>query len=115
MRSSKRTKSNGVGGDQVEGRQAVRELLLAGRRRVREILVSAEVDEADILDEIIELADEAHVPIKQIGRGRLDAMARTDAPQGIIARAGRDPAGRARGPCRSHVTGSRRSCWRSTG
>ena len=87
MRSSKRTKSNGVGGDQVEGRQAVRELLLAGRRKVREILVSAEVDEADILDEIIELADEAHVPIKQIGRGRLDAMARTDAPQGIIARA----------------------------
>lgn len=76
-----------VGGDQVEGRQAVRELLLAGRRGVREILVSVEVDAADILDEIIELADDAHVPIKQIGRGSLDAKARTDAPQGIIARA----------------------------
>lgn len=76
-----------VGGDQVEGRQAVRELLLAHRRGVREILVSADVDAADILDEIIELADDAHVPIRQIGRGSLEAKARTDAPQGIIARA----------------------------
>lgn len=76
-----------VGGEQVEGRQAVRELLLAGRRGVRELLVSADVDAADILDEIIELADEAHVPIRQIGRGSLDAKARTENPQGIIARA----------------------------
>lgn len=82
-----KSRATGVGGDQVEGRQAVRELLLAGRRRVREILVSADVDAADILDEIIELADEAHVPLKQIGRSKLDALARTDAPQGIIARA----------------------------
>ncbi|MBS1848640.1 MAG: 23S rRNA (guanosine(2251)-2'-O)-methyltransferase RlmB [Actinobacteria bacterium] len=78
---------NEIGGDQVEGRQAVRELLLAHRRSVREILVSVDVDAADILDEIIELADDAHVPIKQIGRGSLDAKAKTDAPQGIIARA----------------------------
>ena len=76
-----------VGGDLVEGRQAVRELLLAGRRGVREILVSTDVDAADILDEIIELADEAHVPIRQVGRGSLAAKAKTDNPQGIIARA----------------------------
>jgi 23S rRNA (guanosine2251-2'-O)-methyltransferase len=82
-----RTRATGVGGEQVEGRQAVRELLLADRRRVREILVSADVDAADILDEIIELADETHVPLKQIGRSKLEALARTDAPQGIIARA----------------------------
>lgn len=76
-----------VGGERVEGRQAVRELLLAGRRGVREILVSTDVEAADILDEIIELADEAHVPIRQIGRGALTGKARTDNPQGIIARA----------------------------
>lgn len=76
-----------VGGEQVEGRQSVRELLLAGRRGVREILVSADVDAADILDEIIELADEARVPIRQIGRAALAGRARTDNPQGIIARA----------------------------
>lgn len=86
-RSRGRSASADVGGDQVEGRQAVRELLLAHRRGVREILVSVEVDAADILDEIIELADDAHVPIKQIGRGSLEAKAKTDAPQGIIARA----------------------------
>ncbi len=82
-----RRSGRGVGGDQVEGRQAVRELLLAGKRKVREILVSADLDGADIIDEIMELATEAHVSIKEIGRGKLDALARTDAPQGIIARA----------------------------
>lgn len=90
MRADYRSKgrsTDDVGGDQVEGRQAVRELLLAGRRGVREILVSVDVDAADILDEIIELADDAHIPIRQIGRGSLDAKAKTDAPQGIIARA----------------------------
>jgi 23S rRNA (guanosine2251-2'-O)-methyltransferase len=86
-RSRGRAAGGDVGGDQVEGRQAVRELLLAHRRAVREILVSVDVDAADILDEIIELADDAHVPIRQIGRGSLDAKAKTDAPQGIIARA----------------------------
>ena len=90
MRAGQRSRGRtavDVGGDQVEGRQAVRELLLAHRRGVREILVSVEVDAADILDEIIELADDAHVPIRQIGRSSLEAKARTDAPQGIIARA----------------------------
>lgn len=90
MRADRRSKgrsSDDVGGEQVEGRQAVRELLIAHRRSVREILVSVDVDAADILDEIIELADDAHVPIRQIGRGSLDAKAKTDAPQGIIARA----------------------------
>lgn len=90
MRAGYRSKGRStseLGGDQVEGRRAVRELLIAGRRGVREILVSVEVDAADILDEIIELADEAHIPIRQIGRSRLDSIAKTDAPQGIIARA----------------------------
>ena len=38
--------SAGLGGEQVEGRQAVRELLLAGRRKVREIWLLAEQDPA---------------------------------------------------------------------
>ena len=37
---------HGLGGEQVEGRQAVRELLLAGRRKVREIWLLAEQDQA---------------------------------------------------------------------
>ena len=86
-KSSRAAASRGVGGDQVEGRQAVRELLLAGRRKVREIYVSADLDGADIISEILELATEAHVTVKEIGRGRLDALARTDSHQGIVARA----------------------------
>src|SRR6187549_4159937 len=49
-------KRQGLGGDQVEGRQAVRELLLAGRRRVREVWLLAEQDPSDVLADIVELA-----------------------------------------------------------
>src|SRR5207248_1326584 len=34
-----------LGGEQVEGRQAVRELLLAGRRKVRELWVATDVED----------------------------------------------------------------------
>lgn len=80
-------KSKGLGGDQVEGRQAVRELLLADTRRTREIVMAADLDPAPILEEIIDLADEAKVPIRAISRNKFEAMARTDAPQGILAMA----------------------------
>lgn len=75
----------GTGGDQVEGRHAVRELLLAGRRRTREIVFAADLDPAPILDEIVELADEARVDIREVPRSKFEAMARTDAPQGVMA------------------------------
>lgn len=81
-RSSART---GLGGEQVEGRQAVRELLLANRRDCREIWMAADLDRAPVLDDIRELAAEARVVVKEVGRGKLDAAARTDAPQGVIA------------------------------
>lgn len=77
----------GLGGTQVEGRQAVRELLLAGTRRVHEILLSAEVDRAGIVGDIVELAAELRVPVNEIARSKLDSMSHTDAPQGVIARA----------------------------
>ena len=81
-RSSART---GLGGEQVEGRQAVRELLLANRRDAREIWLAADLDPAPVLDDIRELAGEARVVIKEVGRGKLEAAARTDAPQGVLA------------------------------
>lgn len=76
-----------LGGDQVEGRHAVRELLLAGTRRTREVIFAGDLDEAPILDEIIDLADEDKVPIREISRSKFEAMARTDAPQGVLAMA----------------------------
>jgi 23S rRNA (guanosine2251-2'-O)-methyltransferase len=73
----------------VEGRQAVRELLLAGRRRVFEVLVSA--GEGGRLDgplaDLAALAADLRVPVQQVARTKLDAAARTEAPQGVLARA----------------------------
>ena len=75
----------GPGGDQVEGRQAVRELLLAGTRRTREVLLAGDLDPAPILDDIIDLADEAKVPIREVTRNKFENIARTEAPQGVLA------------------------------
>ncbi len=97
----------GLGGDQVEGRQAVRELLLGGRR-VRELWVATDVDDADVVSDILELARELRVTVREVGRSKLAAEARTDSPQGVLAKAaplreveleelarGRSPAGAA--------------------
>jgi 23S rRNA (guanosine2251-2'-O)-methyltransferase len=77
-----------LGGEQVEGRQAVRELLLAGRRRVHEVFVAADAsDSAGTLADIVELAADRRVPVRRAGAGKLAALARTEAPQGVVARA----------------------------
>ena len=77
--------TRGLGGDRVEGRHAVKELLLAGTRKVRQVVISADQDPAPILDDIIDLADEAGVDIRELPRGRFDQMAATEAPQGVVA------------------------------
>ncbi len=74
----------GLGGDQVEGRQAVREALL-GPRSVREILLAADLDPAPILDDIRDLAREQRVAIREVKRSALEAQARSEAPQGVLA------------------------------
>ncbi len=79
------SRGKGLGGDQVEGRHAVRELLLAGTRRTREVIFSADMDPASILDDIRGLVDENHVLLREVSRNKFEAMARTDAPQGVIA------------------------------
>ena len=74
-----------MGGDQVEGRQAVRELLLAGTRRVREIWMENDGGDASILRDIRELAEANRIPLNVVGRGRFSAQARSEAPQGVLA------------------------------
>lgn len=74
-----------LGGDQVEGRQAVRELLVAGKRKVHEILMVNEPARGPLAD-LAELAKKSRVQVKQVSPGKLDAAARTDSPQGVIAR-----------------------------
>ena len=79
--------AKGLGGGQVEGRQAVRELLKAGRRRVREVWVAEDIDHADIVTEIERLASRASVPVRYVSRTRMERQARTDAVQGVLATA----------------------------
>lgn len=71
----------------MEGRQAVRELLRAGRRRVRQVLVDAGVGEAGPLAEVVALAEGKGVPVRRVPRARIEAEAASDAPQGVIAHA----------------------------
>ena len=79
--------AKGLGGGQVEGRQAVRELLKASRRRVREVWVAEDIDHADIVTEIERLASRASVPVRYVSRTRIERHARTDAAQGVLAMA----------------------------
>ena len=74
-----------MGGEQVEGRQAVRELLLAGRRRTRQVMLAKGLDPAPIVEHIVELAREQRAVIRGVSRSELDAPARTEAPQGVVA------------------------------
>jgi 23S rRNA (guanosine2251-2'-O)-methyltransferase len=68
-------------GQQVEGRRAVRELLVAGKRRVNDIWLSGDAGELE------ELAEEARVRVRRVPVDQLERRARTDAPQGVIASA----------------------------
>ena len=74
-----------LGGDQVEGRQAVIELLSVGRRPVRKVLMAEDQEPSAQLDEIEELAGRMRVPVETVPRTRLDAQARTESPQGVLA------------------------------
>jgi 23S rRNA (guanosine2251-2'-O)-methyltransferase len=78
-----------LGGEQVEGRQAVRELLIAGKRKVREVWVAGDLldgeDASEIVADIVEIARTVRAPVEQVNRKRLEARARSEAPQGVIA------------------------------
>lgn len=77
--------NRGLGGTQIEGRQAVRELLLAGRRRVHEIVMSDDLDDNPVMSDILDLAADQRIPVRKIARRELEREARSEAPQGVIA------------------------------
>src|SRR5437899_9117315 len=84
-RASSPTGRRELGGDQVEGRQAVRELLIAGRRKVYELWVASEDDRGPVRD-IVDLAAKTRVTVKHVSVGKLAGAARTEAPQGVLVR-----------------------------
>lgn len=83
--SRPQTNDRSLGGEQIEGRQAVRELLIASRRKVREILVADDSDRNPVIAEILELARDQRVVVRTVDRREIDEQARSEAPQGVIA------------------------------
>ncbi|MHB1535667.1 MAG: 23S rRNA (guanosine(2251)-2'-O)-methyltransferase RlmB, partial [Acidimicrobiales bacterium] len=75
------------GGEQVEGRQAVLELLRAERREVLRVLLAEPAADGQHGAQIAELAGARGIPVRIVGRAELDRVAVTDAPQGVIAHA----------------------------
>lgn len=82
-----RNRPDNLGGDHIEGRQAVRELLRAGTRRTQQVLISEDVHNTAILAEIADLCEERRVPIRQLSARKLDDYALTESHQGVIAQA----------------------------
>jgi 23S rRNA (guanosine2251-2'-O)-methyltransferase len=76
-----------LGGEQVEGRRAVLELLAAGRRRVREVVIADGLEPSVELDEISRLASRRGARISVVSHRRVDLLARTSVNQGVIAMA----------------------------
>ncbi len=79
----------GLGGEQVEGRHAVLELLKARRRRIERIYIADAQDPSEILDAIEREAQRQRVPTQLVSMARLDREARTEGHQGVMAIAGR--------------------------
>lgn len=78
-------RTSGPGGDRIEGRQAVRELLLADTRQVNEIVMQEGLDTSSILEDIELLAGDRGVRIREVGRGAFDSLAQTESAQGVLA------------------------------
>ena len=76
---------DGVGGDQVEGRHAVLELLKAKRRKVNKIFIAEAQDASATLDAIEFEAQRQRVPVYMVSMTRLDREAKTEGHQGVMA------------------------------
>ncbi len=74
-------------GEQIEGRHAVRELLIAGKRRVQAVNLIDGQEEADILEDIVSLAEMQGVSVRELPRKKFEAIAQTTSHQGVLAQA----------------------------
>ena len=73
----------------IYGRNAVHEVLRAGRREVYKILVAEGVQEKGTLADALALAAQRNIPVQRVPRTRLDHV--TDAHQGIAVECGSYP------------------------
>jgi 23S rRNA (guanosine2251-2'-O)-methyltransferase len=81
-RSGDQRSGSELGAEQVEGFHAVRELLRARRRTVREVWV---VERGSGAEEITALAGAAGTRVRVVASVQLEERARSEAPQGVLA------------------------------
>ncbi len=65
----------------------MRELLLADRRKVLEVVMQSGLDAAPILEDIQMLADDRRIVIREVGRSAFHAQTDTESAQGVYAEA----------------------------
>lgn len=73
------------GSEQVEGYHAVRQLLVARRRRTRALWADAKLASGGPVGDLVVLARSQGVPVELKAPHELGAAARTSAPQGVVA------------------------------
>jgi 23S rRNA (guanosine2251-2'-O)-methyltransferase len=69
----------------------VRELLIAERRKVHEVWISAELEGDSGVADIVEIAAARRIPLLHVAKARLERESRSEAPQGVMAHAGELP------------------------
>jgi 23S rRNA (guanosine2251-2'-O)-methyltransferase len=78
-------RSDALGGEQVEGHHAVHELLAARRRLTHRVWVVDAHAKSDSIRPLVQLAHDRGVPVQFKTSEDLMEVARTGAPQGVIA------------------------------
>lgn len=73
--------------EMLYGRNAVHEALRAGRRRCQSLLLAKGVRESDTISDILRLAAERRIPVRQVDRRQLDELGPVN-HQGIAAQVG---------------------------
>jgi len=72
----------------IYGRQTIREVLRAGRRRLLALHRAPGLRAADILEEIMRLAREARAPVRETPKRMLDRFSQSGHHQGLVLEAG---------------------------
>ena len=69
----------------VEGRHAVREAILAGTRKVREVNMSEGLDLGSVIEDITNLSKELKIPLKMHAKSKFKSITITESAQGVQA------------------------------
>lgn len=70
--------------EMLYGRQAVRESLRAGRRSYYQLTCAKGIDTNPIIDDIMDLAHQHHIPVHNISRQEMTNYAHTSDHQGVV-------------------------------